>query len=100
LNTLQETFTASELPIQILGVNGIGYEAGNERVTEERSIPWLQDVETVDAWSSWEVAYRDVYVLDQRGQLRFIYNLTIHDLGNPDNMDTLSEAISGLLDTE
>jgi len=54
----------------------------------------------VDAWSSWEVAYRDVYVLDQRGQLRFIYNLTIHDLGNPDNMDTLSEAISGLLDTE
>ncbi len=100
MNTLQETFQASELPIQILGVNGIGYEAGNERVTEERSIPWLQDVEAVDAWSSWEVAYRDVYVLDQRGQLRFIYNLTTHDLSNPDNMDTLSEAIIGLVDTE
>lgn len=89
-----------ELPIQILGVNGIGYEAGNERVTEERTIPWLQDVETINAWEAWGVAYRDVYVLDQSGQLRFIYNLTTHDLGNPDNMDTLSEAISGLLDTE
>jgi len=100
LNTLQETFQASELPIQILGVNGIGYEAGNERVTEGRGIPWLQDVEAVDAWSSWEVAYRDVYVLDQSGQLRFIYNLTTHDLSNPDNMDILSEAIIGLVDTE
>jgi len=81
-----------------LGVNGIGFESGNERVTDGRDIPWLQDVESVDAWSLWDVAYRDVYVLDQSGQLRFIYNLTTHDLSNPDNMATLQEAIEGLLE--
>jgi hypothetical protein len=85
-------------PVQILGVNGIGYESGNDRVTENRDIPWLQDTEDVDAWSQWNVQYRDVYILDQAGQLRFIYNLTLHDLSNPDNLDHFTEAILGLIE--
>ena len=83
-----------------MGVNGIGYENGNERVTEDRDIPWLQDIEEVDAWTQWDVQYRDVYILDQNGRLRFIYNLTINDLGNPDNLDLLTNAMVGLIDAE
>ena len=100
LNALQETLDADGYAVQILGVNGIGYENGNERVTEDRDIPWLQDIEEVDAWNQWDVRYRDVYILDQRGSLRFIYNLTINDLGNPDNLDLLKNALTGLIDAE
>ena len=83
-----------------MGVNGIGYENGNERVTEDRDIPWLQDIEEVDAWTQWDVQYRDIYILDQSGSLRFIYNLTINDLGKPDNLDLLTNAMIGLIDAE
>ena len=69
-------------------------------MTEDRDIPWLQDIEEVDAWNQWDVRYRDVYILDQRGSLRFIYNLTINDLGNPDNLDLLKNAMTGLIDAE
>ena len=85
-------------PIQIIGVNGIGYENGNERVTEGRDIPWLQDIEDIDAWTQWGVQYRDVYVLDQNGNLRFIYNLTVHNVGEPDNLELLQEAMIGLIE--
>ena len=84
--------------IQIIGVNGIGYENGNERVTEDRDIPWLQDIEGVDAWTQWGVQYRDVYILDQNGTLRFIYNLTLNNLGEPDNLELLQEAMIGLIE--
>ena len=94
---MQESFDTEGLPVQILGVNGSGYESGNERVTEGRDIPWLQDTEEVDAWGLWGVEYRDVYVLDTNGHLRFVFNLTSHDLSNPTNWDTLETAITGLL---
>ena len=100
LNTLQDTLNKDEHAVQIIGINGIGYENGNERVTEDRDIPWLQDIEEVDAWTQWDVQYRDVYVLDQNGNLRFVYNLTLHDLGSPDNLAFLTEAMVGLIDSE
>ena len=54
-----------ELEIQILGVNGAGYEAGNETITLGRDLPWLQDVDgQSNAWTSWDVAYRDVAIAD------------------------------------
>ena len=98
MDALQKTLTEDGYPIQILGVNGAGYESGNERVTENRDIPWLQDTEDVDAWTQWDVKYRDVYILDQNGDLRFIYNLTVNDLGNPDNLNLLTDAITGLIE--
>jgi len=98
LDALQKTLTEDGYPIQILGVNGAGYESGNERVTEDRDIPWLQDTENIEAWTQWDVKYRDVYVLDQNGDLRFIYNLTVNDLGNPDNLDLLTDAMTGLIE--
>ena len=100
LNALQDTLNKDEHAVQILGVNGIGYENGNERVTEDRDIPWLQDTEDVDAWTQWNAQYRDVYVLDQNGDLRFVYNLTLHDLSSPDNLALLTEAMVGLIESE
>ena len=98
LNTLQDTLNEEGQAIQIIGVNGIGYENGNERVTEDRDIPWLQDIEDIDAWTQWGVQYRDVYVLDQNGNLRFIYNLTVNNVGEPDNLELLKEAMIGLIE--
>ena len=44
---MQEELTAAYpvLRIRLLGVNGVGQEAGNATATENVSIPWLQDVD-------------------------------------------------------
>ena len=34
------------LNIQILGINGVGYEGGNAWFTSNADIPWLQDADT------------------------------------------------------
>jgi hypothetical protein len=68
---------------RLLGVNQTGYEAGNASVTAGRTIPWLQDTAAVNAWSSWAVTFRDVVILDALNRKVFVYNLTVHDLGNP-----------------
>ncbi len=67
--------------VTIAGVNEAGHESGNEAFTDGRDLPWLQDVEGVDVWSSWGIDYRDVIVLDGEGYPLFRYNLTEHDLG-------------------
>ncbi len=77
------------LDIQILGVNGIGLEVANPVVTNGRDIPWLQDVNGVDVWSSWNVTYRDVIILDQYNQVYAVYNLSTNSLGVPANFDAL-----------
>ena len=77
------------LGIQILGVNGIGLESANPNITNGRDIPWLQDVVTEDVWSSWNVTYRDVFVLDPYNQVYAVYNLTSNSLLTPANYDTL-----------
>jgi hypothetical protein len=64
-------------------VNDAGHESGNAAVTSGRTLPWLQDDVTTDAWGLWEVAQRDCVVLDPFGRVHAVYNLTSHDLGNP-----------------
>ena len=48
--------------------------------TEGRDIAWLQDTAEVDAWGSWSVEYRDVFVLDRDMGVEGIVNLTAYDL--------------------
>ena len=67
-------------------------------MTAGRSLPWLQDTEEIDAWSLWNVQYRDVYVLDQEGSLRYIYNLTEHNLQQHTHKEQLQDILKGLLD--
>ena len=63
----------------IIGLNEAGYEAGNENITANVKLPWLQDDET-DVWSMWQVSYRDVYIVGPDLTLVDIYNLTENDL--------------------
>ena len=82
-----------EIPLSILGVNVAGAEAGNNAICQGRQIPWLQDTVTSDVWGSWNVTYRDVVVLDRNNRFVTAYNLTIHDLGNPDFYAALKEIL-------
>lgn len=81
------------LPIQILGVNGVGYESGNASITSGRELPWLQDVSTQNVWVSWAVVYRDVQILDENNQLAGVYNLTEHDLSQPASYEALKNML-------
>ncbi|MFM7200547.1 MAG: hypothetical protein ACKO6N_07135 [Myxococcota bacterium] len=81
------------LPIQILGVNGVGYESGNASITSGRELPWLQDVSTQNVWVSWAVVYRDVQILDENNQLAGVYNLTEHDLSQPASYEALKNIL-------
>jgi len=73
------------VPIQILGVNEIGYESGNAAVTMGRVLPWIQATAMANVWQDWKPGYRDVVLLDGASKVIGIYNLTTHDLSVPMN---------------
>ena len=52
-------------------------------------LPLLQDTASDDVWSSWDVTFRDVVILDESNECYAIYNLTTNDLRDSDNMDAL-----------
>lgn len=86
----------SHLNIQILGINGVGYEGGNAWFTSAADIPWLQDAYTngdsqSDVWTEWQVAYRDVIILDAENVPAGTFNLTTYSLGNGENYSTLRQ---------
>lgn len=84
-----------DLDIEIIGLNEIGHEGGNELAAGEGDIPWLQDVDSdgngvSDVWrESWDVTYRDVIILDASNVKVGTYNLTTFDLAEGENYDTL-----------
>jgi hypothetical protein len=88
-----------ELDIQILGVNERGHELGNPSITNGRSLPWLQDVDADSDGASdnfmnrWDYAYRDVVIVDAQNRPIEAYNLTVNDLGQPENFDTLMQKL-------
>ena len=94
---MQNYFDDNALPIQIIGVNQTGFEVGNSTITEGRDIPWLQDLESIDMWNSWEVEYRDIHILDQDHQLRYVYNLSKNNLGDSDKNFELRCILEGLV---
>ena len=88
---MQEELNAErpDLSIQIVGVNEIGYDSGNEEICEEADLPWLQDDKTALVWDRWAVTYRDVWILDGDNVPVAIYNLTTHGLSDEANYATL-----------
>jgi len=101
LDTLQQELAATypQLKIQILGVNEAGNESGNGQITQGRTLPWLQDVDAdhngqSDVWKeSWQVAFRDVVILNGAGEKVEVYNLTSHDLGMPEYFAELKQKL-------
>jgi hypothetical protein len=83
--------TNPAINIEILGVNMAPDYLYNNLVTDERSLPWLQDNSTNSAWAAWKVTLRDVRILDTRNRLFAIYNLSVHDLSYPSNRITLKQ---------
>lgn len=87
-----------ELQIQLLGVNEWGHSVANAAASANSDLPLLQDVDgngdfQSDAWSSWQVTWRDVFIVDAQGEVVDIINLTTHDLRNTDNYGELKELI-------
>ena len=70
-------------------MNYAGQESGNASITNGRDLPWLQDTTEANVVASWAVTYRDLVVLDDDNEVFSVYNLTSHDLSNPDNYATL-----------
>ena len=96
MNTMQQDLRSSypALRIQLLGVNEKGQEPGNPSATAGRVLPWLQDVDAnadgkSDVFASWQVALRDVVILDGSNAKVNLYNLNSHDLANAANFATL-----------
>ena len=84
------------LDIEILGVNDWALGIGNEAVSEGRDIPWLQDVDgddngVSDIWEQWDVTFRDVVILDANNEKVEVYNVTVHNLSDTQNYDTLRQ---------
>ena len=77
------------LEIEILGVNVVGQELNNPVICSGRDIPWLQDVTAEDAWGTWGVTLRDVYILDPQNQVLHVFNLTVNSLTIQANYDAL-----------
>lgn len=62
--------------VEILAVNEIGYDNFEYVDTVSSQLPWVQDVEEVNAWDLWEITYRDLVILDQDNIFLTTYNLT------------------------
>ena len=77
------------MPIEILGVNEKSMASGNAGFIAERTLPWLQDTDVANVWTSWQVNWRDVIVLDGENKVVRIYNLSDYDLSVPANYNAL-----------
>lgn len=74
--------------IRILGVNQTGQDPYNDLAVAGNSIPWLQDAADA-AWGGWAVTWRDVVVLDGENRKVGVFNLTEHDITQPDEYAAL-----------
>jgi hypothetical protein len=80
---------ASAYHIEILGINRIGYEAGNAGYTTGTTLPWLQDQAWVDVRSSWGASDREIYILDPNNEVHAVFNTLTHSLETQANRNAL-----------
>ena len=76
-------------PIQILGLNDIGLESGNDGMIAGQTLPWLQPETGEEIWTLWAVEYRDVIIIDPDNEYVGTFNLTINNLADTTNYATL-----------
>lgn len=82
-----------DLPIRLVIVNEAGHEDGLDDLYEVTDLPVLQDDEIALVWDTWEVTWRDVWVLDEDNRPAAIFNLTEHDLGDSEEYSALYELL-------
>lgn len=83
----------SERPIQILGVNQTGHEAGNASLTSGADLPLLQETAEADVWMAWQITFRDVVVVGPDNRVVGVMNLTQYNLGIAENYATLKDLL-------
>ena len=66
----KELATDYDFTAGVLAVNEVGHESGIEAASLVAALPILQDTDAVDAWSLWDVVYRDVRDHRRREPLR------------------------------
>ncbi len=86
---MQSELTNNGFEIRILGVNQKGYNSGDEMITAGRKLPWLKEIADQDVWGEWNVAYRDVVILDEENNVLNVFNLTVNDLSDEDTYNEL-----------
>ena len=61
-----------------------------------RDLPWLQETAgVVSVWTTWNVTFRDLVILDVENATTDVYNLTEHDLGVAGNYEALKALLRG-----
>lgn len=91
------------LKISVLGVNENGQDSGNSTAVQNIRLPLLQDVDTdgnsmSDVWHSWDVEWRDVWVLDAQNNSRGVLNLTQNGLSVAANYANMRSMIIAAAD--
>ncbi len=101
MNSIQDELALErpDLAIQLLGVNKVDLDGGNQQIIDEGSrLPWLQDVDldadgVSDAWAAWAVSYRDVVIVDGTNWPVAVFNVTDYDLGEEANFTALKQLL-------
>lgn len=102
LDSLQQDLDINhgDLGVEIIGINLAGREDGNQLMTSNVDLPWLQDVDldndgNSDTWQEWGAQLRDVVIVDEQNQFVESINLTLNDLAESANYDSLKAKIIG-----
>ena len=80
------------LPVELIGIGTDTYISGLDNWTNNNDAPVVSDESPFSTWTSWGASQRDLFVLDQSGNIVLEQNITS---GLPNN---LQELITDLLD--
>ena len=95
MNELQDELDVEGFNVQILGVNHIDKAMGNEGMLVDKTLPWLQDTVQQYVWLSWAPTYRDVIILDEQNYYVSSFNLTLNQLNQSENKQSLKALLIG-----
>tara|TARA_A100001011_G_scaffold51158_1_gene49106 strand:- start:192 stop:1178 length:987 start_codon:yes stop_codon:yes gene_type:complete len=89
---LYDSFKEQGLPVELIGIGTETYISGLDNWTTNNNAPVVSDESPFSTWTSWGASQRDLFVLDQSGNVVLEQNITS---GLPNN---LQELITELLD--
>jgi len=68
------------VPITLIGINQVGYESGNDTITSDVDLPWLQDTQQADVFGAWPPArIRELKIVGRDGQVAATFDLNQDD---------------------
>jgi hypothetical protein len=68
-------------------------EAGNSLISNVCTFPWLQDVVSVNAWSTWLAAKDNLFIVDSLGRQLSMFPIGVYDLTDLQNRDALKKLL-------